>query len=350
MLLSIIVVAYNNADYIEQAIASCMPPDENDCEVIVVHNRSTDHTGEILGRLAETLDVPFRVISNSENVGPGEARNIGMAHASGDYFIFLDGDDWYEPGAIGLIMDRLHRSRPDVLMFNHQRVMADGKKFPNIPNRYVNLRLEPVDLTAPEIRKGAIRNLHISWNKAYGRDFLCRHGLTFPALVYHEDLLWSIKAIVCANTCHFIPDVIYNYRQHPKSSIHTASAGHFNVINECRRLKEFLLENPDYQHWYGVEIYGYARAALLGVINTRFRIPEVMEEKYIQEMALLLKEFRHMLGMRKPDFLLYAAMTGKPGIYFCAASFNGRANRFGRTLFDLKKKFTNCFSRWRRDN
>ena len=153
MLLSIIVVAYNNEDYIEQAIASCACFDDPDCEVLVVHNRSTDRTGEVVHGLMDGREWPLKLVSNDENVGPGEARNIGMRQASGDYFMFLDGDDWFEPGAIRRVMDRLRQWRPDLLMFNHQRALPDGRKIPNIPNRYVDLHGEPADLTDPDVEK-----------------------------------------------------------------------------------------------------------------------------------------------------------------------------------------------------
>jgi len=339
MLLSIIIVAYNNEDYIEQAIASCACFDDPDCEVLVVHNRSTDRTGEVVRDLMDGRGWPLRLISNDENEGPGEARNIGMRQASGDYFMFLDGDDWFEPGAIRRVMDRLRQWRPDLLMFNHQRALADGRRIPNIPNRYVDLRGEPADLTDPAVRKGAIRNLHISWNKAYGRRFVEKHGLEFPRLVYHEDLLWSIKAMVCAGSFHFMPDIVYNYRQHPQSSINTRNEGHFAVIHECRRLKDFLGEHDDYRRWYGMQLYGYAQSALYGVINTRYRIPEPREEAYLREMVVLLREFRSLLGIWKPDLLFYAAMTGRRDAYFRAAAWAARMKRMGKIAFDFKMKF-----------
>lgn len=339
MLLSIIIVAYNNQDYIAQAIASCACFDDVDCEVLVVHNRSTDSTGEIVRDLIDRRGLPLKVISNDENVGPGEARNIGMRQASGDYFMFLDGDDWFEPGAIRRVMDRLREWRPDLLMFNHQRVLADGRKIQNIPNRYIDLRNEPADLTDPQIRKGAIRNLHISWNKAYGRQFMRKHGFEFPRLVYHEDLLWSIKAMVCADSFYFIPDVVCNYRQHAQSSINTRNEGHFAAIHECRRLKDFLAGHDDYRRWYGLELYGYAQSVLYGVINTRYRIPESREEAYLGDMVALLREFRSLLGIWKPDLLFYAAMTGRRTVYFRAASWAARMKRVGKAVFDFKMKF-----------
>ncbi|CAM5202735.1 Glycosyl transferase, family 2 OS=Castellaniella defragrans (strain DSM / CCUG 39792 / 65Phen)OX=1437824 GN=BN940_10701 PE=4 SV=1 [Castellaniella denitrificans] len=336
MLLSIIVVAYNNADYIEQAIHSCLSSDDADCELIVVHNCSMDRTGEIIRETAEGWNAPFRIISNDRNVGPGAARNIGMQHASGDYLMFLDGDDWFELGAISRIVACLRQWSPDILMFNHQRIWSDGRKIPNTPNRYVDLRDEPVDLADPGVRRGAIRNLHISWNKAYKRGFVEDIGLEFPPLVYYEDLLWSIKAMVCAGSCRFIPDILYNYRQHQKSSIQTRDEGHFGVIGQCGLVRNFLEDHEDYRRWYGRELYGYVRSTLLGVINTRRRIPEDREDTYLKATAELLNEFRRMLGLRRPDPLLIAAALGS-GVYRPVSAWTARADRLSRLAYRMKK-------------
>lgn len=340
MLLSVIIVSFNGESYIEQAISSCVRLAGEDHEIIVVDNGSTDRSLELVRRMAQESGPALRIIENHENKGPGEARNIGLEHASGEYCMFLDGDDWFEPEAIPMVLKRLKEWKPDLLMFNHQQVWPDGRRIPNVPNRYVDLCDRWMDLTDPAVRKGAIRNLHVPWNKAYRMDFVRDRGLRFPPQTYYEDMVWSIRATVEADTFYYIPDVLHNYRRHPQSSLHTTHDGHFNIIRECRRIETLLKEHADYRRWYGTKIYGYVRSTLFGVINTGSRIPKAREGDYLKEVARLLKAFRRMLGLWRPDPLLLAAATGNNGIYSAISRWAVRINRWkGRAYRPRRNRF-----------
>ncbi|MGB3424339.1 MAG: glycosyltransferase [Castellaniella sp.] len=338
MLLSVIIISFNGEKYIGQAISSCLCLAGADHEIIVVDNGSTDGSLDLIRSIAAGCGSPFRIIENHENKGPGEARNIGLAHVSGEYCMFLDGDDWLEPEAIPRIVACLQEWKPDVLMFNHQQVWPDGRKIPNVPNRYVDLGDRWADLTDPAVRKGAIRNLHVPWNKAYRMGFVRDHGLLFPCQTYYEDMVWSIRATVEAAAFYYIPDVLHNYRRHPQSSLHTTHDGHFNIIRECRRVEALLKDHADYRQWYGTKLYGYMRSTLFGVINTGSRIPKAREGDYLKEVSVLLKDFRRMLGLRGPDILSLVAATGDSRMYSAVSGWAVRVNRLKGRMYKLRNR------------
>ncbi|MGB6008044.1 glycosyltransferase family 2 protein [Castellaniella sp.] len=338
MLLSIIIISFNGEKYIGQAISSCLSLAELDHEIIVVDNGSTDGSLDLIRSIATGCRSAFRIIENHENKGPGEARNIGLEHASGEYCMFLDGDDWFEPEAIPRIVCRLQEWKPDVLMFNHQQVWPDGRKIPNVPNRYVDLGGQWADLTNPAVRKGAIRNLHVPWNKAYRMGFVRDHGLLFPRQTYYEDMVWSIRATVEAGAFYYIPDVLHNYRRHSQSSLHTTHDGHFNIIRECRRVEALLKDHADYRRWYGTKIYGYVRSTLFGVINTGSRIPKAREGDYLKDVSALLKDFRRMLGLWRPDILSLVAATGDSKMYSVVSGWAVRVNRLRAQIYKLRSR------------
>jgi len=86
-------------------------------EVIVVDDGSTDDTAQIAEESAR-LDDRVTVIKIGENKGLVQARKHGAIRATGDFVIFLDGDDELEPGACETIADALKDGLPDVLQFN----------------------------------------------------------------------------------------------------------------------------------------------------------------------------------------------------------------------------------------
>jgi glycosyltransferase involved in cell wall biosynthesis len=91
-LVSIVIPAFNQGRFLQQAIESALSQTHTALEVIVVDDGSTDETVEVCARLA--ADSRVRVIQQ-RNQGVGAARNRGARAASGDYLCFLDADDFY---------------------------------------------------------------------------------------------------------------------------------------------------------------------------------------------------------------------------------------------------------------
>lgn len=92
-LFSIIVPAYNSAQYIQQTLRSIYQQTEMDYEIIVINDGSTDNLLEIL---EQETDPRLRIISQP-NGGVSRARNRGIQEARGTYLAFLDSDDVWQP-------------------------------------------------------------------------------------------------------------------------------------------------------------------------------------------------------------------------------------------------------------
>ena len=91
---SIIMPLYNKAPYVRKAVESIVGQTFGNWELIVVDNGSTDGSGEIVSKFTDSR---IRMIRVAENIGPGGARNRGVAEATAPYITFLDADDWWEP-------------------------------------------------------------------------------------------------------------------------------------------------------------------------------------------------------------------------------------------------------------
>ena len=91
-LVSIIVPVYNGEKTIERCLRSIQNQSYSNIEVLVVNDGSSDDTERIIRKYVQR-DSRFRYIEK-ENTGVSDSRNVAMAEAKGDYFQFVDGDDW----------------------------------------------------------------------------------------------------------------------------------------------------------------------------------------------------------------------------------------------------------------
>lgn len=98
-LVTVLMTAFNSSQRIRSAILSILNQTYRDIELIVVDDASTDDTGQIVQELADQ-DCRIRYIYLPSNVGTYVAKNIGMRHATGEFAICHDSDDWCHPQKI----------------------------------------------------------------------------------------------------------------------------------------------------------------------------------------------------------------------------------------------------------
>jgi len=112
---SAVVAARNEEARIEQTIRRLLAQEGVEMEVIVVDDRSTDGTGEILRRLGEGRGVkPLRVDVLPEGwLGKCYACHLGAAEASGEWILFTDADCWLKPDVIARALKVAERESVD---------------------------------------------------------------------------------------------------------------------------------------------------------------------------------------------------------------------------------------------
>lgn len=99
-LISLIVPAYNEARVIQPALRNLLELDYPSYEVILVDDGSSDDTYELAHAVAdESTRIPIRIIRKS-NGGKGDALNTGIAVASGEFVLCMDGDTKLDPGTL----------------------------------------------------------------------------------------------------------------------------------------------------------------------------------------------------------------------------------------------------------
>ena len=240
---SIVVLAHNVADYLDDALSSIRAQTFREFDVLAVDNGSPDGCGAIIDRYAER-DPRFRPIHLNLPLDMGPARNAGMALATGEYLLFLDGDDSFaDVSALAAISRRLDfAAAPDVLFYDF-----DYRRHCGIRKRSSLLRILPA---APRTfllrdRPEAIRVSWTCWNKAYRKSFIERFGMSFPP-GYYEDSVWSSSCLLSARSISVLEDVCVSYRCcRPNSVTRSRSDRHSDAFEQYERIFDFLDAHPD---------------------------------------------------------------------------------------------------------
>jgi glycosyltransferase involved in cell wall biosynthesis len=234
---SLIVVCWNVADYVEQALQSAAQQDLPDVEVIVIDNGSTDGTRDIVETHRRYDN--FYIVLNEENVGLGPARNQGLGLARGEYVAFLDGDDWLEPDAMRKAFEAAHQNKSDIVYFGWHRIKRSGQVSPMLKGR----KSKHGRADTHELRGNLMQDFQTAWNKLYMREFIANSGAQFHN-GYYEDIPWAYTLLMRAHTVFVIDLPLYNYRQRRGSILQSTDNRHFDAVVMWSHVADYLERNP----------------------------------------------------------------------------------------------------------
>lgn len=217
---SVIISAYNVEEYIERAINSVLNQNFNDYEIIVVEDKSTDNTLRKIMKYKGKI----KIIKNKVNKGLGAVRNIGIAKATGEYILHLDGDDTlYNESTLRDIDKVIGNNKPDIVFFGFQEINGNNR-----------LRVATKENSTKEARLVCDETFSVP-SKCWRREFLIENNIKFIEDVYYEDMIYSIKAVTLANETMYGEFPIFNYYKNRSGSIMTTPS-----IRRCTDMYKML--------------------------------------------------------------------------------------------------------------
>jgi glycosyltransferase involved in cell wall biosynthesis len=125
---SIVITTYNRARIVRRCIDSCLAQSDEDFEIVVVDDGSSDDTAAILGR--SYADPRLRIVCHQANRGINPSRHSGAANARGEWVVVIDSDDELLPGALQRLRELITELPDGVRVLRSRQVHDDGHVTP----------------------------------------------------------------------------------------------------------------------------------------------------------------------------------------------------------------------------
>ena len=303
-LISVIIPVYKVEPYLDRCVQSIVDQTYRDLEIILVDDGSPDRCPEMCDAWAEK-DSRIRVI-HKENGGLSDARNSGMAAATGEYISFIDSDDWIAPEMLERLVKALVRDDSDIAACAVDMVWEDGRQ-----NEALTVRQNLI-LERNEAQQALLQETFLKqpvWYKLYRRKTIC--NISFVVGKYHEDVFWSYQAIGNARRVSLIDYVGYYYFQRPGS-----------IMGEGYSLKrldaiEAMIERAEYLRLHFPELENLAAIKIVFgcIYHGQLALLHLPHESKIFAMSYLnsiLKDNRlplHVKRIMKPTHFFWVTLA-----------------------------------------
>ena len=205
-ILSVIVPVYNVEKYLPRCLDSLVNQTLKNMEIIVINDGTKDNSQQIIDDYASRYPQirPFK----KPNGGIAETRNFGLAQVQGEYFGFLDSDDFTELDMFEKMVAAAEKENADVVVSNFNWVYGEQK------------RLEKEGPYAPG-KEMMIHLFATLWNKIYRTDFVRETGLQFPTGYRYEDACFLYCLAPHVKKLAFVDEAFVSYIQLGNSITHT---------------------------------------------------------------------------------------------------------------------------------
>ncbi len=322
---SIIIPTYNVEKYVFRAIESSINQTYSNIEVVIVDDGSSDQTVDIIRQYEEK----YKLIKTfyGPNKGVSVARNIGMELAAGDYFIFLDSDDWLDLNCVEVLMELVKENNNKNKMICCDRSFAYFDSKGNIYSQKQNMDELDICIDKEESLRCIVNhryNLQSSCYKIFSKKVIMDNSILFNSNYYHgEDGLFVFEYLMKSSGLVYVNKHLWNILERPGS----ATTGSFNekwltAIDSAREMMRYPNLSTlvgDYMNLYFVD-----------------RVLMVMQK------AILFRANKKMIKVVKREskkmmsFYLKADVTFRQKLIYCTMTF--LPSEFVRYLLILNSK------------
>lgn len=212
---SVVIPVFNTEKFLSTCIESVLQQEGVTTEIFLVDDGSTDSSGDICNRYAESYD--NITVMHMRNSGQSVAKNKGLAQAQGRYVTFTDSDDKMTPQMLSKMVSAGDKYQADIICCSYQQVDEQGvvSHAESSNQEYV---LNHEEALIHLYSKDKIYSQ--CWTKLYCRQTLLEHQVENEPIRFDEDLIFNIRAFKYARTVVIVDEPLYVYTYRRDSVAH----------------------------------------------------------------------------------------------------------------------------------
>ena len=245
-LITIITPVYNAEAHLEQCLGSVRNQTFKDYEHLCVDDGSDDHSPALLDRYGASDH--RAVIIHQHNAGAAVARNAALTQAKGEFYAFLDADDFVEPDWLEKLHEKAVRTNADIVIHPMTAFDASTNTFRPLPWSCQSAAYPDVFSWRDNPDK-LFTSFH-NWpcNKLFSAKLIRENDLSFQEVPYTEDLRFTCAALALADRITTVNEPLYVYRiGNPGSNLARNERAPFDFFTAHAALKRFLEERNLYE-------------------------------------------------------------------------------------------------------
>ena len=213
-LISVIIPVYNLENYIAKCIESAQNQTYDNIEIVLVNDGSTDNSEEVCSKYVQNDE---RIIYlTKENGGPSSARNKGIEIAKGEYFFFVDGDDYLAPDTLEKLYTRIVTDHSELALCGVTRVGRDNRILKTSePKNDVITGFQALKMAYGEDNGVLFCSMIV--NKLYHHSLFAQ--IRFPNGKFHEDEATVYKLLDECSLISLVSEPFYYYLDRENSTM-----------------------------------------------------------------------------------------------------------------------------------
>lgn len=237
--ISIVIPCYNVEKYVEKCIKSIMNQTYSDLEVIVIDDKSTDGTYDVLLKLKKEYNDRFILLQNEKNSGLAYTRNFGVKKATGKYIGFIDSDDYVAPDYYEVLVEKILNDKSDLVVNDIQLVDESGNNIGNVVKSCILDEVSKVSIIDNGLAASAC-------NKLLRKDLLLKYPFLEGKI--NEDVASIIPIIVHSDKISYTDKAVYNYVQRHNSIQNSKfSEKRFDMFDSIKVCLDRISDDSNYE-------------------------------------------------------------------------------------------------------
>jgi glycosyltransferase involved in cell wall biosynthesis len=288
---SIVIPVYNVKPYLKRCLNSVFSQGYTDFEIILIDDCSTDGSYEEAKRILNDWEGSYKILKHEVNKGLGAARNTGISVAKGEFFSFLDSDDWISSDFLEKLVRSAEEDNAEIVICEYYKYWEDNQK------QHIKSTFTLKDLTNKNLCIALATES--SCDKLFKSSLFYENNIIFAEGIKSEDVATVPRLIARASRVSIVPEPLYFYFQRKGSLSLSSSFKVYDLKKAFEITKDDLYTNyKDEVEFFAIRYLVYGLT--LNMIKSNFKhdtIKEHLEEirrdypNYINNKYLYLYNF-----------------------------------------------------------